>query len=190
MDGVAYILWDNIQRGTLIDCPHIQKASTSDTVTDRILGVSKTASASAAAIQLFTGNNIGPKGDSVSRGLQARIEVDRIDPENRPFRHSEPGWTEANRPKILQALYTILLGNPELKKSTQRARLRLASNCGGAWWGPRSRMRPSCIQRPLIRQRMMPRTAAGLCPSISSGYSSARKPMTRRVRHWLTLSIS
>jgi hypothetical protein len=36
MDGVAYILWDNIQRGTLIDCQHIQKASTSDTVTDRI----------------------------------------------------------------------------------------------------------------------------------------------------------
>jgi hypothetical protein len=131
LDGVAYILWDNIQRGTLIDCPHIQKASTSDTVTDRILGVSKTASASAAAIQLFTGNNIGPKGDSVSRGLQARIEVERTDPENRPFRHSDPiGWTEANRPKILQALYTILLGNPELKKSRNapaKTRFKL-------WW--------------------------------------------------------
>jgi hypothetical protein len=130
MEGVAYILWDNIPRGTLIDCPHIQKASTSDTVTDRILGVSKTASASAAAIHLFTGNNIGPKGDSVSRGLQARIEVERTDPENRPFRHSEPGWTEANRPKILQALYTILLGNPELKKprnAPAKTRFKL-------WW--------------------------------------------------------
>jgi hypothetical protein len=131
MEGVAYILWDNIPRGTLIDCPHIQKASTSDTVTDRILGVSKTASASAAAIHLFTGNNIGPKGDSVSRGLQARIEVERTDPENRPFRHSDPiGWTEVNRPKILQALYTILLGNPELKKprnAPAKTRFKL-------WW--------------------------------------------------------
>ena len=131
LEGVAYILWDNIQRGTLIDCPHIQKASTSDTVTDRILGASKTASASAAAIQLFTGNNIGPKGDSVSRGLQVSLEVDRIDPENRPFRHSDPiGWTEANRPKILQALYTILLGNPELKKPSgapAKTRFKL-------WW--------------------------------------------------------
>jgi hypothetical protein len=131
MDGVAYILWDNIQRGTLIDCQHIQKASTSDSVTDRILGVSKTASASSAAIQLFTGNNIGPKGDSVSRALQARIEVDRIDPENRPFRHSDPiGWTEANRPKILRALYTIMLGNPELKKprgAPAKTRFKL-------WW--------------------------------------------------------
>src|SRR5262249_36626319 len=87
--------------------------------------------ASAAAIHLFTGNNIGPKGDSVSRGLQTRIEVDRIDPENRQFRHSDPiGWTEVNRPKILQALYTVLLGNPELKKPSgapAKTRFKL-------WW--------------------------------------------------------
>jgi hypothetical protein len=41
--------------------------------------------------------------------------VDRADPENRRFKHPDPiGWTEANRPEILRALYTILLGNPTL----------------------------------------------------------------------------
>jgi hypothetical protein len=63
--------------------------------------------------------------------LQSRIDVDRADPENRPFRHSEPVvWTEANRPKILQALYTVLLGNPELKKprnAQAKTRFKL-------WW--------------------------------------------------------
>jgi hypothetical protein len=63
--------------------------------------------------------------------LQARIEIDRTDPENRPFRHGDPiGWTEANRVKILKALYTILLGNPELRKfrhAPAKTRFKL-------WW--------------------------------------------------------
>jgi hypothetical protein len=41
------------------------------------------------------------------------LTVSRPDPENREFRHPDPiGWTEANRGRILRALYTILLGNP------------------------------------------------------------------------------
>jgi hypothetical protein len=72
--------------------------------------------ASAAAVHLFTGNNIGPRGDLASRSLKARLEVDRPDPENREFRHPDPiGWTEANRGKVLRALYTILLRSPALQ---------------------------------------------------------------------------
>ena len=42
--------------------------------------------------------------------------MDRVDPENRPFKHPDPiGWTENHRAEILAALYTILLGNPQLK---------------------------------------------------------------------------
>jgi hypothetical protein len=55
----------------------------------------------------------------------------RTDPENRPFAHSDPiEWTEENRAKILRALYTILLGNPELNKSPSapaKTRFKL-------WW--------------------------------------------------------
>ena len=44
------------------------------------------------------------------------LDVDRADPENRAFKHPDPiGWTENHRAEILAALYTILLGNPQLK---------------------------------------------------------------------------
>ncbi len=50
-----------------------------------------------------------------SRALTTRLEIDRADPENRPFKHPDPiGWTESHRGRILGALYAILLGNPEL----------------------------------------------------------------------------
>jgi hypothetical protein len=131
MDGVPYILWDNVPRGITISCPHIERSCTAETYVDRKLGVSERVQASAATIHLFTGNNIGPKGDLASRSLQARIEIDRTDPENRPFRHCDPiGWTEANRVKILRALYTVLLGNPELRQvrhAPAKTRFKL-------WW--------------------------------------------------------
>jgi hypothetical protein len=131
MDGVPYILRDNVPRGITISCPHIERSCTAESYVDRKLGASERVQASAATIHLFTGNNIGPKGDLASRSLQARIEIDRTDPENRTFTHGDPiGWTEANRVKILKALYTILLGNPELQKACHapaKTRFKL-------WW--------------------------------------------------------
>jgi hypothetical protein len=116
MYGVSYILWDNIARGTQISCPHVEKSCTAAYYADRKLGVSEMVATAASTIHLFTGNNIAPKGDLASRSLQVRLEVDRVDPENRKFEHPDPiGWTRDNRAEILQALYTILLGNPTLK---------------------------------------------------------------------------
>jgi hypothetical protein len=115
MYGVAYILWDNITRGTQISCPHVEKSCTAAYYSDRKLGVSEMVATAASTIHLFTGNNIGPKGDLASRSLQVRLDTDRIDPENRDFAHPDPiAWTRENRAEILQALYTILLGNPTL----------------------------------------------------------------------------
>ena len=114
--GVAYILWDNIARGTQISCPHIEKSCTSAYYSDRKLGVSELVCTAASTIHFFTGNNVGARGDLASRSLHIRLDVDRVDPENRPFEHPDPiGWTENHRAEILAALYTILLGNPQLK---------------------------------------------------------------------------
>ena len=114
--GVPYILWDNIARGTQISCPHIEKSCTAAYYSDRKLGVSEMVCTAASTIHLFTGNNIGPRGDLASRSLHIRLDVDRVDPENRPFKHPDPvGWTTNHRAEILAALYTILLGNPQLK---------------------------------------------------------------------------
>jgi hypothetical protein len=113
--GVPYILWDNIAKGTQISCPHIEKSCTAAYYSDRKLGVSEMVATAASSIHLFTGNNIGPRGDLASRSLQIRLDVDRHDPENRDFKHPNPiGWTEGHRAEILHALYTILLGNPQL----------------------------------------------------------------------------
>ena len=98
---------------------------------DRKLGVSEAVSTAAATIHLFTGNNIGAKGDLASRSAHIRLDVDRADPENRKFVHPDPiGWTENHRAEILAALYTILLGNPQLKKAPDaegKTRFKL-------WW--------------------------------------------------------
>jgi hypothetical protein len=119
MEALAAIIWDNIPRGTQIACPHIEKSCTAAFYSDRRLGVSEMVAVSASVVHLFTGNNIGPRGDLASRSLLVRLEIDRADPENRAFKHPDPvGWTEANRPKILRALYTILLGNPVSQPSS------------------------------------------------------------------------
>jgi hypothetical protein len=129
--GVTYILWDNIPRGTQISCPHIEKSCTASYYADRKLGVSEAVCTAAATIHLFNGNNVGPKGDLASRSLNIRIDVDRADPENREFKHPDPiGWTEKNRVEIMAAFYTILLGNPRLKKPQDapgRTRFKM-------WW--------------------------------------------------------
>jgi hypothetical protein len=117
MYGMAYILWDNIPRGTQIGCPHIERSCTAAYYADRKLGVSEMVATAASTIHFFTGNNVGVKGDLASRSLHIRLDVDRIDPENRAFRHPDPiRWTEDHRAEILAALYTILLGNPTLKQ--------------------------------------------------------------------------
>jgi hypothetical protein len=131
MISMPYILWDNIARGTQISCPHIEKSCTSAYYADRKLGVSEMVSTAASTIHFFTGNNVGPRGDLASRSLHIRLDVDRPDPENRKFWHPTPiGWTEDHRAEIMAALYTILLGNPQLaapRDAPGRTRFKM-------WW--------------------------------------------------------
>jgi hypothetical protein len=129
--GMTYILWDNIARGSQISCPHIEKSCTAAYYADRKLGVSEMVATAASTIHFFTGNNIAPRGDLASRSLQIRLELDRYDPENREFKHPDPiGWTDSMRAEILHAFYTILLGNPTLRKppnAPMRTRFKM-------WW--------------------------------------------------------
>ena len=130
-EGVPFLPWDNLPRGAAISCPSIEKALTAETYSDRILGQSETGTAPAFTVQVFTGNNITPRGDLASRSLCLRLAVDRTDPENRSFAHPDPiAWTEANRGRILRELYTILLGNPRLHDRTpEQAPTRFKT-----WW--------------------------------------------------------
>jgi hypothetical protein len=103
------LVFDNIPSGWTLSCPHVERALTSAALEDRILGKSEVRCAPTSTVIVFTGNNIGPKGDLASRSLVTRIEVERPDPENREFKRTDPiGWTLANRADVLAALYTIL----------------------------------------------------------------------------------
>jgi hypothetical protein len=112
---VPLIAWDNIPRGSTITCPHIDRALTSHTYTDRILGLTENRTVPAFTVHAWTGNNIGPKGDTSSRSQIIRLDANRPDPENRSFTHADPiAWTNVNRGRILRKIYTILRGNPRL----------------------------------------------------------------------------
>jgi len=129
--GVASLVWDNIARGSTISCPHIEAALTAPEVSDRVLGVSCVETVPATTVQIFTGNSIAPRGDMASRSFLLSLSVDRPDPENRSFTHADPfAWTQANRAKILRALYTILIGGALLRPQAQVAKTRFK-----LWWG-------------------------------------------------------
>jgi hypothetical protein len=129
--GVAALIWDNIARGSTISCPHIEAALTASEISDRVLGVSCVETVPASTVQIFTGNSIAPRGDMASRSFIVSLNVDRPDPENRAFTHADPmAWAQANREKILRALYTILVGGVLQRPQGQVAKTRFKT-----WWG-------------------------------------------------------
>lgn len=109
LDGAAMICWDNIPRGLQISDASIEAAITSSVWEDRELGRSEVRKALCRTVFAFTGNAIGPKGDMASRSLVVKLDVERPDPENRPFAFADPiGWTLDNRAMLLRALYDVL----------------------------------------------------------------------------------
>ena len=81
-------------------------------------------------VQIFTGNSITPRGDMASRSLMLALNVNRPDPENREFAHADPlAWTQANRSKIVRALYTLLVAGALSRPRQQVAKTRFKT-----WW--------------------------------------------------------
>ena len=128
-------MFDNISRGAALTCPVIEKALTAAEMEDRVLKETRNERVACTAPMAFTGNNITPKGDLASRSLMTRIVVDRPDPENRTFVHPDPfQWTLDHRGEILEALYTILSGNPRLydRRKDEKTRFKLWQRMVGA----------------------------------------------------------
>jgi hypothetical protein len=122
-EGLPCLVWDNLPLGASVSCPTLDKVLTAESYSDRVLQQSVTRTVPAFTIQMFTGNNILPRGDTSSRSLRTRLEVNQPDPENRQFTHADPmAWTLAHRGEILKALYIILLGNPQLQPGQAKER--------------------------------------------------------------------
>jgi hypothetical protein len=132
-EGLPALVWDNIPLGSSLSCSTLEAVLTSESYSDRVLGISKKITVSTQTVMAFTGNNIGPCGDLTSRSLRAPLDVDRPDPENRDFTHPDPvAWTLNNRGKILSALYTVLMANTRLHQA--RAERPLAKTRFKTWW--------------------------------------------------------
>lgn len=124
MTGNAMIPFDNISRGSLIRCPHIEAALTSGEIADRVLNETRVVTVATTPTLVFTGNNITAAGDMASRALRVSLEIDRPDPENRAFAHPDPiGWTLDHRGRILNAIYSILLTPGARPESSTRFKL-------------------------------------------------------------------
>ena len=122
------LFWDNIARETALNCDYVNAALTSPTVSDRMFHTQTPREAAATTIQCFTGNGITAKGDMRSRAFKVALKVDREDPENRPFKRSDPlRWTRENRASILRDLYTILCWKPDAP-AREKTRMK-------AWFG-------------------------------------------------------
>jgi hypothetical protein len=134
-EGADMVVWDNIPRGGVVKCPSIEKALTAETYSDRVLGTSEHRTVPATTVQVFTGNNIHPGGDMASRSFIAHLEATQPDPENRPFKHTDPiRWSIEHRGEILHALYTLLLGNPALQPGTEESKQPAETRFKEWWW--------------------------------------------------------
>jgi hypothetical protein len=126
------VVWDNIARETALNCDYVNASLTSSTVSDRMFHTQTVRAAAATTIQCFTGNAITAKGDMRSRVFKVALSVDREDPENRPFKRSDPlRWTRQNRISILRDLYTILcwkLDVPAREKTRMKAWFRMVGH--------------------------------------------------------------
>jgi hypothetical protein len=112
--GTPLLFWDNIGRETALNCDYVNASLTSPTFKDRMFHTQTVREAAATTIQVFTGNAITAKGDMRSRAFKIALNVDREDPENRPFKRPDPlRWTRENRAAILRDLYAILCWKTE-----------------------------------------------------------------------------
>ena len=113
--------------------PHgiINRIFTSEYITDRILGVSKTATVSTRTLFLASGNNVGPTRDLLRRVLTINIDQRSASPATRSYSGTPVEDIREDRGRYVAAVLTIILawkaaGSP-------RADIENIVTYGGAW---------------------------------------------------------
>ncbi len=113
--------------------PHgiINRMFTSEFITDRILGVSKTATVSTRTLILGSGNNVGPTRDLLRRVLTINIDQRSSSPATRSYSGTPVEDIREDRGRYVAAVLTIILawkaaGSP-------RADVENIVTYGGAW---------------------------------------------------------
>jgi len=107
-EGHNCVLFDNITHGTEIKSDVLAKAMSSEIYSGRLLGQNRTARAPAAAVWIFTGNNIRFSGDFSTRIYPINVVPKMENPDTRSFLRNIPDWTPEHRKSIVWALISIV----------------------------------------------------------------------------------
>lgn len=113
--------------------PHgtIKRMLTAEKVTDRILGVSKTATVSTRTLFLGSGNNVGPIRDLLRRVLTIHIDPRCATPATITYKGFPVNKVRQNREKYVAAVLTII--QAWRKAGMPRAAVDSIVTFGGAW---------------------------------------------------------
>ena len=113
--------------------PHgtIKRMLTADKITDRILGVSKTATVSTRTLFLGSGNNVGPVRDLLRRVLTIHIDPRCATPATMTYKNFPVEKVRNQRGRYVTAVLTIILA--WRKVGSPRAAIESIVTFGGAW---------------------------------------------------------
>lgn len=113
--------------------PHgtIKRMLTADQITDRILGVSKTATVSTRTLFLGSGNNVGPVRDLLRRVLTIHVDPRCATPATMAYKGLPVEHVRKNRGDFVAAVLTIILA--WRKAGSPRAAVENVVTYGGAW---------------------------------------------------------
>jgi len=113
--------------------PHgiIKRMLTAEQITDRILGVSKTATVSTRTLFLGSGNNVGPIRDLLRRVLTIHIDPRCATPATKTYKGLPVDKVRKHRGKYVSAVLTII--QAWRKAGMHRAEADSIVTFGGAW---------------------------------------------------------
>ena len=113
--------------------PHgvIKRMLTTDQITDRILGVSKTATVSTRALFLGSGNNVGPVRDLLRRVLTIHVDPRCATPATMTYSGNPVDKVRKNRGAYVAAVLTIIRAWQEA--GSPRAEIDNIVSYSGAW---------------------------------------------------------
>lgn len=107
LEGPAVVMFDNLT-SDLIPFKSLCSALTSEQLTGRVLGVSKTATVNTRALLLSSGNNVGPVGDMTRRTVTIALDPRCETPATRQFNGDPLAEVQARRAHYVSLALTVV----------------------------------------------------------------------------------
>ena len=130
MTRPAVIIFDDMTTDWI---PHgaINRIFTAESVTDRVLGVSRTATVSTRTLFMGSGNNVGPVRDLLRRIVTIHLDSRSESPITRVYKGNPIMAIRENRGRYVAAVLTIILA--WRKSGMSRSDVKSIATYGGAW---------------------------------------------------------